>query len=383
MRRLPACDLGADILSQVETQTIPLFDLSRETNEQRSALSGAWDVVLDSGSVIMGPQHNAFEAEFASYVGAAGSVGVANGTDALEIALACIGVAAGDTVVTVANAGGYGSIAALRLGARPVFCDVDNQTLLMSAETLTATLDQLDQAPAAIVVTHLFGALAPIEEIVQIAHAAGIPVVEDCAQSIGARVNGQHCGTFGDIATTSFYPTKNLGAIGDGGAAFSMNAELLAAARTARQYGWSQKYHVDAQYGRNSRLDEVQAAVLRIKLGEFEHRMQQRRDIHARYFEANPGLFVSAPADSFAPHLAVIRSAHRAAIAEQFSAAGISTGVHYPILDSQQLAWSTYRTGPLPVSERAVDEILSIPMFPTLRDDEVERVCAVLSRAGS
>lgn len=358
---------------------VPLFDLSRETSLLRTSIDEAIGRVIDSGRIIMATEHAAFESEFATYVGTTHAIGVANGTDALEIALSAVGVRAGGVVITVPNAGGYTSIATYRLGATPAYCDVAPDTLLMSAESLAACLDALEVTPQAIVVTHLFGALAPMDEIMQLARTHDIPVVEDCAQSIGARRNGVMCGNFGDVATTSFYPTKNLGAYGDGGAIFTNNTAIAEYARKARQYGWTSKYHVECPYGRNSRLDELQAAILRVKLGQLDESIARRTNIFDHYQQANASVLVDADHPAFAPHLAVIRTRNRTRVVEEFTALGISTDVHYPVLDHQQPAWSGLTPVSLAVSETAVQQILSVPMFPFLTEDEIARVCAGLA----
>lgn len=368
-----------DILRPMASHApIPLFDLSRETADIRSSLDRAIGRVLDAGRVIMSSEHDAIEEEFAAYVGVRNAIGVANGTDALEIALAVVGVRAGDTIITVANAGGYASLAARRLGAVPVYCDVDASNLLMSAATLEACLAQAGSKPSAIVVTHLFGAMVDMPAVMLVAERHGIPVVEDCAQSMGARLEGQMCGSFGEVATTSFYPTKNLGALGDGGMIFTSNDELADRARSARQYGWSTKYHVAAEYGRNSRLDEIQAAILRVKLPLLDAAIERRKAVYQRYLEANANLFVNANNQAFAPHLAVMRVTNRAAVMDLLRSQQIGCDIHYPVLDHQQPAWRTKQPTSLPVSELAVQEIVSVPMFPHLTDAEVDHVCAAL-----
>lgn len=336
--------------------------------------------VLASGWYVLGPQHNALEAELSGYVGASETVLVGNGTDALELALAAVGVRAGSTVLTVANAGGYTTIAARLLGATPIYCDVAADTLLMTAQGVESALASAGQKPAAIVVTHLFGAMAPVEAIVAIAARHGIPVIEDCAQALGARLGGKQAGTFGDIATTSFYPTKNLGALGDGGAVFTSNGELAESVRRMRQYGWSSKYHIGFDHGRNSRMDELQAAILRVKLPYLDASNERRREIHARYEAAAPALMVGRASSSFTAHLAVLavddRERARAALKER----GIGTDVHYPVADHEQKFPTGAAVGvSLPVTEKAATRIFSVPMFPELTDGEVDRISSALA----
>jgi dTDP-3-amino-2,3,6-trideoxy-4-keto-D-glucose/dTDP-3-amino-3,4,6-trideoxy-alpha-D-glucose/dTDP-2,6-dideoxy-D-kanosamine transaminase len=367
------------------SNVIPFNDLSRIPDAVASEVNAAISRVVSSGWFVMGPEHNALEQELASYLGVNDVVLLGNGTDALELALAAIGVGRGDLVLTVANAGAYSSIAARLLGAIPVYCDVEPDTLLMSAELVRAAIESASKKPTAIVVTHLFGAMAPIEQIVAVAHSYGIPVVEDCAQSIGARSDGRQSGTFGDIATTSFYPTKNLGALGDGGAVFTDNAELANAVRRMRQYGWDSKYHIAYDHGRNSRMDEMQAAIVRAKLPYLDRWNARRRAIHSRYEEASSpaARMLNSSAESFTAHLAVLVVGDREAFREELKRAGIGTDVHYPIPDHRQ----DFPTNPplpvsLPITEHAAQTIVSIPMFPELADDEVERITVALSSYG-
>lgn len=361
---------------------IPFNDLSRTPEELLVRIQSAASKVISSGWFVMGPEHNALESELAEYVGAAHAINVANGTDALQLALAAVGVKAGDLVVTVANAGGYTSIATRLLGAIPAYCDVDKATHLMSAATLRACLENVSTTPKAIVATHLYGALAPISEISAVAEEYGIPLVEDCAQSLGASISGRRGGSLADIATTSFYPTKNLGAVGDAGAVFTNNEEYGLNVKTMRQYGWSGKYNMEFTGGQNSRLDELQAAVLRIKLPLLDGWNQRRRDIHSRYESASNGRveFVNSSNESFVGHLAVVTSPRREELQDFFASKGIKTEIHYPIPDHvQKLPAPFERAQDLSVTERLATEIFSLPLFPELTDTEVDRICQVLS----
>jgi dTDP-4-amino-4,6-dideoxygalactose transaminase len=305
---------------------------------------------------------------------------LANGTDALELALGAVGVRRGDRVVTVANAGGYTTIAARLLGAMPVYCDVDPQTLQASPDTVRAVLDSLDAPPAAIVVTHLYGAMAPVEGIAVLADERGIPLVEDCAQALGAQRGGRLAGTFGLVATTSFYPTKNLGALGDGGAVLTSDEEVAQRVRHARQYGWAAKYRIEHDHGRNSRLDELQAAILRAKLPGLDAANERRRAIHARYETAAQGdaRMVSKTGEDFIGHLAVLSAPDRDTVRERLIRAGVRTDIHYPIPDHHQPLIASEGPVSLPATEAAASRILSLPLFPELTDVEVERVCDAL-----
>ena len=363
-------------------KVIPLNDLGRGTDLLRGELNNSISRVLDSGWYILGPENESFERELAAYLGTQSVVSLGNGTDALEIALASIGVSPGDFVVTVANAGAYSTVASRLLGAIPIYCDVDPHTLLMSPQTLKEVLALCPEKPKAIVITHLYGALAPVEELVAIANEHGIPTVEDCAQSLGSTIDGKMCGTFATIATTSFYPTKNFGALGDGGAIFTNDLEIADSVRKMRQYGWESKYSIEHSRGRNSRLDEIQAAILRVKLPFLDEQNQRRRDIHSRYelSQNNNFKLVNSSNESFNGHLAVVVSNNRENDRSKLSDEGVKTDIHYPIPDHQQKipGFKTVKT-PLEVTEWASKSIYSIPLFPELTDFEVERVSTAVS----
>lgn len=360
---------------------IPFNDLGRGAQQLRAEIDAAVARVISSGWFVLGPEHDALETELSEFVGVENAINVGNGTDALELALAAVGVTAGSQVVTVANAGAYTSTAALLLGAEPVYCDIDPVTLLMTAETLKATLALLPEKPHAIVVTHLYGALAPVEEIVALAHTHGIPVIEDCAQSLGASVHGRRGGSFADISTTSFYPTKNLGALGDGGAVFTNDDELANNVRRMRQYGWGSKYSIEYAHGKNSRLDEMQAAILRVKLPLLDSQNERRRQIHSHFESAeHAGIRVlNRSSESFIGHLAVVVAEDRDGARETMHAASIRTDVHYPIPDHKQhFPHFTPRLMPLEVTEWASRAIFSVPLFPELTEEEVRRITEAL-----
>ena len=360
---------------------IPFNALSRTPPEVMASIEGAIARVLASGWFVMGPEHNAFEAELAEYVGVDHAVALGNGTDALELALAAVGVGENDYVVTVANAGAYSTVAMRLLGATPAFADVDWATLQMTPATFEAALATIPGAPRAVVITHLYGAMADAAGIAAIARRHGIAVVEDCAQALGALSDGKRAGTFGDIATTSFYPTKNLGALGDGGAVFTNDEELADSVRRRRQYGWDRKYHIADDHGRNSRLDELQAAILRVKLPLLDGLNERRRGIHASY-EAATNRMVNHRSPSFIAHLAVLTADNREDARAALLAAGVASDVHYPIPDHHQHFPSNPVTASLPATERASQQVLSVPMFPELTDDEVARVSAALASLG-
>ncbi|WCM53075.1 DegT/DnrJ/EryC1/StrS family aminotransferase [Pseudomonas sp. WJP1] len=329
--------------------------------------------VLDSHWYILGDEVKAFEYEFAQYVGVNHCISVANGSEALELALRGLGVQPDDRVVAVANAGFYGSTAIHAVGATPLYVEIDPVTLTLCPKALMAVIDT---KPAVIIVTHLYGQLANIEEIVRIAEAAGIPVLEDCAQSHGARRNGKQAGSFGTVACFSFYPTKNLGALGDGGAVVTNDSELASKISQLRQYGWSEKYQVTIPGGRNSRLDELQAAILRIKLPLLDQWNDSRRSIAKRYNEAFAKLDMLLPSSidvDYVAHLYVVRVKNRAAFAATLKEHCVSTDIHYPIADHDQPGYKAESVS-LKETELACQTVISLPCFPGLTDNEVSRV---------
>ena len=249
--------------------------------------------VVDSGWYVLGPQVRDFEAAFARHVGVRHALGVANGTDALTLALRALGVQPGQPVVTVANAGCYASTALAQLGAQPLYVDVEPARLTMAPPALAAALAA--HPVAAVIVTHLYGQMADMPRLAALCHAAKVPLIEDCAQAHGATLNGRQAGAWGALACFSFYPTKNLGALGDGGAVLTDDQALAERLRALRQYGWTRKYEVTVAGGANSRLDELQAAVLLAKLPHLDAANAARRAIAARYSAAFADLPLTCP----------------------------------------------------------------------------------------
>jgi dTDP-4-amino-4,6-dideoxygalactose transaminase len=328
---------------------------------------------------IMGEEVKAFEREFAAYVGAEHCISVANGSEALEIALLGLGVGPGDRVITVANAGFYSSTAIRAVGAEPVYVDVDDRSLTMCPESLKKALSKPTKV---VIVTHLYGQLADIETLAGLSKAAGAAVLEDCAQSHGARSDNGQCGSFGDLACFSFYPTKNLGALGDGGAIVTSSPDIVERLLKLRQYGWSTKYHVTVPLGRNSRLDEMQAAILRIKLPLLDKWNAERRSIARQYCDAFTKLPVKLPVslgDDFVAHLFVLRVEDRDTFTSYLKEHGVSSDVHYPVPDHWQTAYSLNEIYSLPVTESASSKLVSLPCFPGLTDLQIDRVIEVVS----
>jgi len=357
---------------------IPLNDLKRHHQPLASELTAAVNRVLSSGWYILGPEVEAFEDEFARYCGVAHSIGVGNGTDALELALGALEVGPGAEVATVANAGMYSTTAILRAGAVPLYVDVDERSMTMSPAALDAALS--GSHPAAAIVTHLYGRMAEIEELLAIAGKANLPVIEDAAQAHGAERAGRKAGSWGTLGCFSFYPTKNLGAAGDGGAVVTADAALARRIRALRQYGWTERFQSAVAGGRNSRLDEMQAAVLRAKLPHLDGWNARRREI-ARVYQKALGRPAVDSLDDVA-HLYVIRWKNRERIRSAFAAAGIQTDVHYPMPDHRQesLRGVAFRRTDLPVTEACAAEVLTLPCFPEMTDREAGEVAELLFR---
>ncbi len=362
---------------------IPVNSLSRHIAPVQDALSQIASTIVASGYYVLGPNVKAFEQEFANYCGVRHCVSVANGTDALELSLKALGVGPGDTVAVVANAAMYGTSAVLACGASPAFVDTGAGTGLMSVPALEAMLAG-GSAPAAVIVTHLYGQLADIEAIVALCQPRGIKVLEDCAQAHGAERNGHRAGSFGDIACFSFYPTKNLGALGDGGAIVTEDDELAARAAQLRQYGWTAKYTNSLRGGRNSRLDELQAAMLRYMLPLLDGWNQRRREIANRYAQglSNPRIEAAGQvgADNVA-HLYVVRCDDREQLRAHLQAAGVQTEVHYPLCDHRQPCHAgAFDSVVLPNTEADAARVTTLPCFPELTDAEVDRVIEACNR---
>ncbi|MCS6854349.1 MAG: DegT/DnrJ/EryC1/StrS family aminotransferase [Elioraea sp.] len=347
--------------------------------------------VLASGWYILGQECSAFESEYAAWQGQRRAVGVANGTDALALILRGLGVGPGASVVTVSHTA-VATVAAIEMaGATPILIDIDPLHYTMEPSELEAVLASPPPGcppVRAVIPVHLYGGMAEIEEIVAIADRFGVAVIEDCSQSHGAAWRGRKCGTFGVAAAFSLYPTKNLGALGDGGVLTTDDDALAERIAALRQYGWRERYVSDLA-GVNSRLDEVQAAILRVKLSHLDRANERRRAIAAAYDAALAATPVVPPArrpgTTHVFHQYVIRCADRTAVQSKLRARGIGTGVHYPLPVHLQPAYrGRIALGPSACreTERAAAEVLSLPMFPELTDTQVEQVCAALRELG-
>jgi dTDP-3-amino-2,3,6-trideoxy-4-keto-D-glucose/dTDP-3-amino-3,4,6-trideoxy-alpha-D-glucose/dTDP-2,6-dideoxy-D-kanosamine transaminase len=356
---------------------IPFFDYLRQYEELSVRLDAAITRVLHSGRLVLDREVRGFEEQFARYCGAAHGVGVNSGTDALRVALTAAGVGEGDEVITVPNTS-VGTVSAIRsAGARPVFADVLDSTLLIDPAGIEPRIGVRTKA---IVPVHLFGQPAELGPIVEIARRRGLKVIEDCAQAHGAEYHGRKAGSIGDAGCFSFYPTKNLGAFGDGGMVVTSDPDLAARARAIRTYGWERRDFSSSE-GINSRLDEVQAAVLREKLPFLDDWNQHRYEHAMQYKQLLAGLPLTLP--SISPgtlhvfHLFVVRTPLRDDLMRFLSGRGIGTLVHYPVPLHLQPAYAGlgHREGDFPVSERAQKEVLSLPLFPELTRAELEEVC--------
>jgi dTDP-4-amino-4,6-dideoxygalactose transaminase len=370
------------------TKMIPQTDPGASYRAAREQIDAATRRVLESGWYILGEEGRAFEAEFSEWLGAE-TIGCGNGTDALVLALRALGIGAGDAVATVSHTA-VATVAAIEMAdALPVLIDIDPAYYTMNPRDLEAALAKPPPGCPpirAIIVVHIYGQAAAMDEILEIAAQYDVKVIEDCAQAHGATFRGCKVGTFADAATFSFYPTKNLGAFGDGGAAATRDAPLAAKLRSLRQYGWQKRYISDIA-GINSRLDEMQAAILRLKLPMLDAGNARRREIASAYDAALAGTDIAPPAlrenCDHVFHQYVIRVKGRDDVQRRLAAQNVGTGIHYPVPVHLQPAYA----GRLPMgnlacreTEAAAGQILSLPMYPELDDAQLEQVCAALRR---
>ncbi len=362
---------------------IPLVDLKAQYSTIKAEIDAAIADVIANTAFIGGQQLRRFEAEFAAFCDASACVGVANGTDALYLALRGLGIGAGDEVVTVSHTFFATAESISLTGARPVFVDVDPSTLLMDATKLKAAITERTKA---IVPVHLYGHPCDMDAVNAVAKAHGLHVIEDAAQAHGAKWRGRRAGSMGDIACFSFFPSKNLGAYGDAGAVVSNDTDLIERIRMLANHGRREKYLHDFE-GVNSRLDGLQAAILSVKLKHLEAWNQARRKHAARYLQLLDGLDIGLPAiqpDSEPVwHLFVVRTPDRDRLAAALKADGIATGIHFPVPLHRQPA-CTYLgipEGSLPVTERAATEVLSLPIYAEITDQQIDLVAGAIRDA--
>jgi len=362
---------------------VPFSDLAAMTREIREAVDQGWERLLQGSRFIGGDAVEAFEQAWAEYCGTRHAVGVANGTDALQLTLMALGIGPGDEVVVPSNTFVASAEAVVLAGATPRFADVSPRTMLLSADDLEAAITPRTRA---VIVVHLYGQMPDMDALSRTAYKAGILLLEDAAQAHGATWRGRPAGSIGQAGCFSFYPGKNLGAFGDAGAVVTADADLAKRLRSLRDHGRVAGSHYRHELvGMNSRLDALQAVVLTAKLARLDAWNEARRSIAARYraaFAAGPIRLVEEEVGSRGVyHLAVARIPDRERVRQPLTEMGIETGIHYPVPCHRQAPYMRFATGPLPVSEAAAEQVLSLPMFPHLRDDQVVRICEAVQEA--
>jgi len=355
---------------------IPFIDLAADYHQHQAEIDAAIQQVLESGWYILGQEVSRFEDEFANYCGLAHAVGVASGTDALHLALQAVAIEPGAEVITVAHTA-VATVAAIeQSGARPVLVDIDPVTYTLDPACLEGAMTSRTRA---IIPVHIYGHPANMKTILEIARRHNLWVIEDCAQAHGAEYQARPVGSWGDIAAFSFYPTKNLGALGDGGIVVTNNAELADRLHLLRQYGWRERY-ISSIPGFNSRLDELQAAILRVKLRYLDVTNATRRKLATHYNRLLAETPVGLPSEQVdcrhVYHLYVIQTTQRDALQAYLKNQGIAAAIHYPAPVHLQPAYAKlgYRLGSLPVTEQLAQQALSLPMYPQLTMVQVETV---------
>jgi dTDP-4-amino-4,6-dideoxygalactose transaminase len=367
----------------MQAADVPFNDLARQTARYREELQDVITRVLDAGRYVMGEELDGFERAFASYCGTRFAVGVASGTDAITIALQAAGVGPDDEVITAANTCVPTIVGIEEAEARPVLVDCEENTYTLDPVLIEEALTPRTRA---IVPVHLYGQCADLDPILALAQRHGIAVIEDCAQAHGAEYGGRRAGSFGIAGAFSFYPTKNLGALGDGGAVITNNPDVAERARLLRNYGERGRFeHV--LRGRNSRLDSLQAALLTAKLKYLDDWNGRRRELAGRYSSALDGSMVSVPLEAqrrrHAYHLYVIRVRQRDRFRKTLAGMGVETAIHYPTPVQRQPAYADLMPPDrsLATSERLAAEIVSLPLYPDLSDDEARRVASAVAAA--
>jgi dTDP-4-amino-4,6-dideoxygalactose transaminase len=365
------------------TRAVPFTDLAAMTREVRATIDQNWARLLETSAFIGGQAVEEFEQAWAEYCGVSHAVGVANGTDAIQLILTALDIGAGDEVIVPTNTFVASAEAVVLAGATPRFADVNPETLLLTAADLEAAITPRTRA---VLVVHLYGQMPDMDALCRTADKAGVVLIEDAAQAHGATWNGRRAGSFGRAGSFSFYPGKNLGAFGDAGAVVTGDAVLAERLLRLRDHGRALGSHYrHVVIGTNSRLDALQAVVLTAKLARLDTWNDARRSIVARYRAAlasGPARLVSEAAGARGVHhLAVLRVPAREMVRQELTAAGISTAIHYPIPCHLQDPYRRYATGPLPVAETTASEVLSLPIFPHMSDEQVAAVCEAVNDA--
>ena len=361
---------------------IPFVDLHAQYRSIKPEIDAAIAHVLETGQFVLGDEVAAFEREFAAYCGVAHGIALNSGTSALHLAFLAAGVGAGDEVITVPFTF-VATVAAIEYaGARPVFVDVTDDALTMDPARLEAAITSRTKA---IVPVHIYGQPSDMDPIRAIAARHGLCVIEDAAQAHGAQYRGRPAGSLGDLACFSFYPSKNLGAYGEGGLVATDNAEHAARIRTLRDWGQQTKY-VHALRGFNARMEGIQGAILRVKLRHLPRWTDARRHVAHRYDQLLAGSGLALPREMpyarHVYHLYTVRVKERSALQSALRSEGIATGLHYPIPVHLQPAYADlgYRAGAFPIAERAAGDVLSLPVFPEMTDEQIETVAAAVRR---
>jgi dTDP-4-amino-4,6-dideoxygalactose transaminase len=366
------------LTSHAGVPDIPFLDLRRVNARYADAMRAAIATVLERGTYVAGPEVDLFELDFARYCGASYCVAVGNGFDALRLQLQASGLRPGDEVLVAANTFIATILAIRAAGLRPVLVEPDPSTFLLDPAHVSRCITAKTRA---IMAVHLYGSCAGIEVVRDCALEHGLMLFEDAAQAHGASCGGTRAGAFGTAAGFSFYPTKNLGALGDGGAIVTSRRELMEDLRALRDYGADRK-NEHRLAGWNSRLDELQAAVLRAKLPRLDEDNQRRREIAFTYLDnvRNPKITLPAAPEpaSHVWHLFVVRAADRAGLRRHLERRGIGTAIHYPVPPHRQRALAAFNDMSLPVTEQLHQEVLSVPLHPALTDEEVERIAQAL-----
>jgi len=352
---------------------IPVFDIRKQHGQIRQELVKAMEKVLDSGWYILGKEVETFEEEFSAFVGTSHAVGVASGTDALYLALKALDIGPGDEVITVSHTAVATVAAIVQTGATPVLVDICEESYTMDPSQLPAAISPRTKA---IIPVHLYGQAADMDNILAIAENRGISVIEDCAQAHGALYKGKKVGSLGLMGAFSFYPTKNLGAMGDGGIIVTFDENIARKIRLLRQYGWQERY-ISSFSGTNSRLDEIQAAILRIKLKYLDTWNKKRHALAELY--GHHLSHVRKPAELadrvHVYHLYVVATPQRKDLMDYLKNRGIVTAIHYPVPVHLQEAYSKLiRCGKLPVTEKICSQIISLPMYPELTAGEIREI---------
>lgn len=356
---------------------IPSLDLKAQYQSIRPEIEAAIAGVFARGAFILDEETRAFEREFADFCGVAHAIGVDSGTSALHLALRACGIGPGDEVISVSHTA-VATLAAIEMcAARPVLVDIMPQTLTMDPDGLAQALSPRTRA---IIPVHLYGCPANLDEILSFAQQHHLFVIEDCAQAHGATWHGKPVGSWGDLSAFSFYPTKNLGAYGDGGAILTRNPDLAQKVRRLRQYGWEQRY-ISQVKGFNCRLDELQAAILRVKLRHLPEWNAKRKALAAIYHkalaESNYVLPLEPAQAGHVYHQYVIRLKERAELKAYLASHQIQSAIHYPVPVHRQPAYQNlgYPQGSLPVTEKAAEQVLSLPLYPEMSVENVKQVC--------